>query len=350
MAVLSIEGAFPNNHEECLQHAKQLIAEKNASVMVFFMTTDYFTIEDKKAGINFLLDAMRVQGIATILILSPMFVVQDLSDLRADRVEFVNFHLWRAYNEIINKKKSKANLIWQHNSDKFLFLTGKPDKPQRVRLLYKFYASGLLDKCCWSFWYNAENIEPLKQLVPEVNESQLLSLLDSWVQNPDNIKMQSMGKSFHYCGIPYDVNLFSSAKFRVISESVFGDNVPLPPFNYWLGEKTYITLFNRVPWIVAGQPGSLQWLRDQGYETFEKHLPQPYDLILNEELRLNAIVENTKSWIAHIPDTETVNQQVEHNFYRAVAQAQQYQTLLDNLIKEFNIAATPELLVPTVDK
>lgn len=349
-AFVSLEGAFPNAVEQYLQDALQAIDRQQASVLVCMMATDYFTIPDKKDGLNYIFDTLRSRGIATILIFNPLFKIQDLTGIRADKIEFVNFHLWRNYNEIINKKQSGINPSWNAKSSQFLFLTGKPDRQHRVRLLWKFEQAELLDQCCWSFWYNPDNLAPLKSLIPEVPESQLIARLDSWLRNPDNIEMNRVGSSFHYCGVPYDVSLFSNSRFRVISESVYGDNVPSGLANYWLGEKTYVTLFNRVPWIIAGQPGSLQWLRSEGYETFDQHLLESYDMMLNGEQRLNAIVNNTKFWLKEIPEPDLVRQKIEHNFDRAVTQAQEYETVLTNLITEFDIQAVPEQLVPTVDK
>ena len=350
VAVLSLEGAFPNHTEEYLQAALQLIAGRQASVMVLTIVTDYFTIPDKKDNLNYVLDTVRALGIATVVILNPQFKCQDLSGIRADCVEFVNFHIWRNYNEIINKRVSGANAEWNPDADQFLFLTGKPDRQHRVRLLWKFEQAGLLDRCCWSFWYNPDNIQPIQDLLPEIAADELEPRLKSWLRNPDNIKMQQQGVSFHYCGVPYDVELFSRSRFRVISESVFGDAVPSGLANYWLGEKTYVTLFNRLPWIIAGQPGSLAWLRSEGYETFDEHLLEPYDQILNGEQRLNSIVKNTQYWMTEIPNIDSVRQKIEHNYNRALTQAGDNEYVLENIIKEFDLKATPEFLVPTIDK
>ena len=190
VAVLSLEGAFPNHTEEYLQEALQLIAGRQASVMVFTIVTDYFTIPDKKDKLNYVLDTVRALGIATVVILNPQFKCQDLSGIRADCVEFVNFHIWRNYNEIINKRVSGANAEWNPDADQFLFLTGKPDRQHRVRLLWKFEQAGLLDRCCWSFWYNPDNIQPIQDLLPEIAADELEPRLKSWLRNPDNIKMQ----------------------------------------------------------------------------------------------------------------------------------------------------------------
>lgn len=350
VATIFIEGIFNGNWQNYVVEAKQRISAASASVLVCNICTDYFVIDANKAVLNAFLDAVRAQGVTTGLIFNPAYQVQDLSGIRADTVEFVNFHLWRAYNEIINKKQCAVNPKWNRNAKDFLFLTGKPDRVHRLRLLWKLSQQGLLNNCCWSFWYNKHNIDELARLVPEIDSDELPHLLDSWVRNPDSIDMQQRGTSFHYCGLPYDVTLFSNSKFRLISESIFGNRFPAAPENYWLGEKTYITLFNRVPWIIAGQPGSLQWLTRQGYATFESQLSCHYDTVLDQEQRLDQVVANTQFWMANMPDPDLVEQQVEHNFYHALDQAKQNETMLRNLIRCLDLNAQPDQIVPTVDK
>jgi len=347
---ISLEGAFPNAIEEYLQDAIKKIERRQASVLFCLMATDYFTIPDKKDGFNYIFDALRLRGVTTVLVLNTFYKIQDLSGIRADCVEFINFQLWRSYNEIINKKSSTVNPAWNANSSQFLFLTGKPDREHRVRLLWKLEQARLLDQCCWSFWYNKNNLDAIRELIPEVPDAELVSKLDSWERNPDNINMIKRGGSFHYGGIPYDVTLFSNNRFRVISESVYGNTLPHAPFNYMIGEKTYISLLNRIPWIMASQPGSLAFLRSEGYETFDEHLLEPYDMILNGEQRLDSIVNNTRFWLQEMPNTEQIKQKIEHNFRRAVEQAQESENVLKKLIDQFNIQALPEQLAPTVDK
>ena len=43
-------------------------------------------------------------------------------------VLYVDYFLWRTYNEIVTRKKSQINPAWTYNSKQFLCLTGKPQK------------------------------------------------------------------------------------------------------------------------------------------------------------------------------------------------------------------------------
>lgn len=347
---MSVEGAFPNAIDQYLEELVTLIRENQAQVAVLLLATDYFTIPDKKDGLNWILDSVRGMGVSTVLILNTDVAFQDLSGIRADCVELINFHLWRCYNEIFNKKSSGVNNNWNSTADRFLFLTGKPDRQHRARLLWKFEQADLLDRCCWSFWSAPDQVDELAKLLPEIADVNLASKLQSWHRNPDSIEVKRYGTMYHYCGIPYDARLFSNTKFRVISESIFGNIIPALPSVHFSTEKTYITLFNKVPWIMAAQPGILASLRSRGYETFDEHLVEPYDLVLDSELRLDSIVRNTQQWMQEIPDTHVVMQKIEHNYQCALTQARANEALLENLIKQFGIDATPEQIVPTVDK
>jgi len=347
---MSVEGAFPNNVDQYMQELIALIKQRQAQVAILLLATDYFTIPDKKPGLNYMLDTVRGMGLTTVLILNTDVKSQDLSGIRADCVEFVNFQLWRCYNEIFNKKSSEVNANWNSTADRFLFLTGKPDRQHRARLLWKFEQASLLDRCCWSFWSAADQIDDLAKLLPEIPPEHLEAKLQSWQSNPDNIKIKRYGTMYHYCGIPYDVQLFSNTRFRVISETAYGDCEPELPWVHLIGEKTFITLFNKVPWIMAAQPGTLASLRGRGYETFDEHLAEPYDRVLDGEQRLDSIVRNTQQWTKEIPDTHVVMQKIEHNYQCALAQARTHQAVLENLINQCGIDATPEQVVPTVDK
>jgi hypothetical protein len=350
LAVMSIAGACPNSVEEYLQDALELVKQQQASVIFCAMYTDYFTIPDKKDCLNYFFDSLRSCGITTVLMLHSGFQVQEISGITADHVEYFNYDTWRYYNEIIVKKISPTNLKWNANSDQFLFLTGKPEKQNRVRLLWKLEQAGLLDRCNWSFWYDQENLDVIGELIPEVPKDHLVTKLNSWLRNPDDIRMIQHGSSFHYPGIPYNETLFSDCRFRVISESIYTNDVPQGLTNYWISEKTYISIFNRIPWLIAEQPGCLAWLQSEGYETFDEHLIEPYDMILDGEQRLNAIVNNTRFWLQEMPNPEQINQKVEHNYHRLVEQGQESENVLKNLIKKFGISATPEQLSPTVKR
>ena len=54
-------------------------------------------------------------------------------------------------------------------------------------------------------------------------------------------------------------------------------------------EKTWKFIAGKVPFILAGMPGSLKVLRDMGYKTFHPYINEGYDNIVDDEQRMVAI-------------------------------------------------------------
>ena len=61
-------------------------------------------------------------------------------------------------------------------------------------------------------------------------------------------------------------------------------------------EKSFKPMAYYHPFIVWGQPGTLHFLKDLGFETFENLFDESYDLIQNDQDRLSAVINNVKSF------------------------------------------------------
>jgi hypothetical protein len=149
--------------------------------------------------------------------------------------------------------------------------------------------------------------------------------------------------STHYCGIPFDKSLFADTSFRVISETWNK--------NAWISEKTFITIVNHHPFIMAGWPGSLKKLRQIGFRTFEKYLPiSDYDNIQDHNLRMEAVITNTKFWLENISSQDKeIRDDVEYNvdhFYQLI---NDMESVLRNFAATCNIDCDPYLLAPLYD-
>jgi hypothetical protein len=81
-------------------------------------------------------------------------------------------------------------------------------------------------------------------------------------------------------------------------------------------EKTWITIANRQPFIMAGYRHNLAYLRELGYQTFENYLKiNDYDNISDVKVRSDAVVENVENFLKTIEiDKEKIAQDVEHNY------------------------------------
>lgn len=206
-------------------------------------------------------------------------------------------------------KTSVLNSSWNPNAEKFLFLTGKPNRVNRIRLLHKFYSQGLLEKSVWSFFMDDLLFKECRGLLPELSDYDYQEFVTKNINNPDdaNVIYNSAGNC-HYDGYPFDASMYSKVAFRVISETRIGGQ----PINT---EKTWVTIANKLPFMISGYRGNLELLRQQGFRTFENYLAvKNYDWIDDDESRLNAIVVNTEHWLKNIKSQKNeIAQDIEYN-------------------------------------
>jgi len=222
-------------------------------------------------------------------------------------VVFLDYFLLRTYYEY-KVNGHEYNRKWNSNSTKFLFLTGSPERENRIRLLYKFQQVGLLSECEWSLFVTDDNIAYCSAYLPELTHDELLEFVKNYSRNADNITLVDG----HYGGHPYDCGLFASTLFRVITETAFTTKIPLC-MSPWVTEKTWMTILNNQPFIMAGNIGTLEYLSKKGFRTFERYMKCPeYDLIEDDEQRMDAIIENTMHFLKQI-DVESIADDVRYN-------------------------------------
>ena len=278
-----------------------------------------------------LFDSFNKRKIKTILIINSFYKDMDLSELHTD-VYFVDWLLWRSFDKIINQRKSAVNTNWNMNAEKFLFLTGKPQYWNRVRLLYKIIKRGLIGRCTWSFFMTEETRNKCRSVLSDISDDEFEMLFD-YYNHPDEIKMmvqpsQGQGAEHDSGTIPeitrnplqqkfwlysYHVKLFRDSLFRVVAETQFDPGFKI--YQPQLTEKTFITILNKIPFILASDNGSLDKLKKMGFKTFENFLPvQDYDQIQDSDQKLDAIITNASYWLDKMTNKTKINADVEHNY------------------------------------
>lgn len=202
------------------------------------------------------------------------------------------------------------NSSWNWNSSKPLFLTGKAEKINRIGLLALLRNQGILDQTTYSFFPARSRIKETKQIYKKFTDYPFDKFCKNYTTSPDNIFVRDNENGSHYSGYPFDTSLYKNSLFSIISESNF-DGSPI-----WLTEKTYKTIVNKHPFIMAGQPYALDYLKSLGFNTFEKFCAvKDYDTIQDNEQRLLAIVENVKHLKQElIKNKQEVNSLVRENY------------------------------------
>ena len=133
----------------------------------------------------------------------------------------------------------------------------------------------------------------------------LISLLktpdfDEWADRPGNEEYKTLIKDKYPFVVDYEDERFVSGMhnfftkkdmwletyFSIVSETSSNDN--------WcfITEKTIRPMIYYHPFIVWGNPGTLDVLKTHGFHTFPEFFDESYDQISNEKLRLDAIIQN----------------------------------------------------------
>jgi hypothetical protein len=89
--------------------------------------------------------------------------------------------------------------------------------------------------------------------------------------------------SADYCADDY-----ANSAIEVVLETLFDD------YRHHLTEKTLRPIACGRPFILVATQGSLQYLRQYGFETFDGLIDETYDTVINPILRLKAIVQEIK--------------------------------------------------------
>lgn len=230
-------------------------------------------------------------------------------DRQPDNQDIISYNFFQ--NLTVNSYKSKGHEIsetWNYTENfKGLFLTGKPNKLQRILPLSYFYDNGYLNENLeWSFHYQDHHYDYLKENL-NYNETELKTFIEAVSRKPDEIK--EFDQSFDHNGFPYDVNLYRDTNWSIISESSYENEI------MWITEKTYRAILNRHPFFILGQQGTLESLKSKGYRTFDYVCKYPYDNLKNEE-RLYTVLKNI-NWLRdnwNTIDVKRIRADVEYNF------------------------------------
>jgi hypothetical protein len=216
-------------------------------------------------------------------------------------------------------------------SDKFMFLTGRPARPNRIGLMHRLYKANLLNKGVWSFFPPWNDIDDkwCKTYLKDLSNEEYHLFLSSCnktldVNNEyDNCKKflgVFEGDNWHdIVHEPYlhnpafiDLSFYHNVKLSLISEG--------PIYWEWcsdrfyLTDKTYREILMKKPILLAGYVEQYKQLKRLGFKLFEDYLLiKDYGLIDDEEQRLDAIAKNTEYFLNNTQNFEMIKNDVDFN-------------------------------------
>ena len=97
---------------------------------------------------------------------------------------------------------------------------------------------------------------------------------------------------------------YDSTYFSIVAETA---DVGRP----FITEKTFKPIAFQHPFMVYASPGHLEYIKSQGFQTFENLFDESYDT-MSKDTRINAIVRNVDNFIRSPYDTVTL-EKLEHN-------------------------------------
>tara|TARA_B100001964_G_C14248320_1_gene608601 strand:- start:753 stop:1943 length:1191 start_codon:yes stop_codon:yes gene_type:complete len=203
-----------------------------------------------------------------------------------------------------NTDLNLANPYWKKNK-LFLSLNSTP-RPGRQVLYYYLKKNNLIKDNYFSFlWNSIQSIQNntddwYKYYRKHINEfnydntdwsKEKFSIndqiyLDDYYTIPEEREIPLNNRTFHQDRFLPD--WYNQSVFSLVTECATTPNI------LYLTEKIYKPLMIGHPFLVWGSPGTLAYLRSQGYQTFPELFDESYDN-LDEKNRLKLIIENVKN-------------------------------------------------------
>jgi hypothetical protein len=135
-----------------------------------------------------------------------------------------------------------------------------------------------------------------------------------------------------------DPDWYDATKFSVVVES----SITHSSISH--SEKSYKPMAFKHPTISWGSPGLLQYLRSQGFATFDNCIDETYDTIDNDSQRLDSVINSIRTVLDciktdrnYFSDIETQSR-LEHNFnlfYNTKLVNQRFKTEIIDRMLEF---------------
>ena len=312
-------------------------ADKDNTLILGTAIWEYAT-EEKNLKPNFLYFREKCQSLG---IRSHFLLGQEKKSILTDfeNCTYIDFFILLIYY-FGTLTGQKSNKKWCPENKKFLFLMGKPLKPHRLGLLYRFYKQGILnnDRAIWSF-HGGITVDDCKGQVPEsASQQELEILINDYKRSPDQISPANN----HHKGYWFDSSLYEKTNLSVVSETHF--------YLVWNTEKIYRAILNCHPFIIAGGFKHTEYLKNLGFETFDQYFAIPeYSSISDLSQKLDAIVDNVKQFDPTPEQIEAIQQATQKNLQRFNDLATQQIDIVYSMAAEYGITKSWDQIVPFKD-
>lgn len=263
--------------------------------------------------------------------------------------EITRQHILKNFNEVYERIDTTPRV----KGKKFVCYN-RMHKPHRLYITIEAIKRGLLDKSYFSNYFRFEKDEPnlgsIHESLPNTFNDVVATLYEHRHLFPIDLGLGKLVDDHSVADQSHglyasDLEHYNNSYFAVVTESkFFNDNYEIPnrlyselSLNcYFFTEKTYKFIHAKFPFILAGINGSLEILRKMGYKTFHPFIDETYDTIQDDELRLQAIMDEVER-LSNLSDEEMIKWQenilpiLEHNYQVLVSSGEQSYTYVPKL-------------------
>jgi hypothetical protein len=213
-----------------------------------------------------------VPNLKIILVLDSWYKALNLQFDLISEIVYVDLLLLKTYYDVEIKKSTQFVKTWDNSKTNILLLLGPNfNRLHRLRLLYKLFNTSVQSVLTWSLIYkNEQQLKNSTNLIPELSYQDLQTFLETNHRLLDNLYDKNTGQKF----IAFDPAIYQNCLFQLIVETDFDR----PRYQPWITEKTWTSIANRRPFVVAGNTETLSTLKMLGIRTFQEYLKIPnYD-------------------------------------------------------------------------
>jgi len=289
----------------------------------------------------------RDLGIKKIILITgrtEQFKLPTHLDYEIIHYPFEQNFVYQSYKEHIDKLHP-----WNIHATKFLFPTGIPARTNRLYLIKHFYETNFLKNAEWSFFkpWDSGDRQWCREFMDDYSDDEYQQFFATCERTIDSkyIKCKLNASSndssiteFERDPSWFDPDIFSNTLFSLITESVREEESNLD--TRFLTEKTWRTIVNRHPFIFSSTPEMYNYLKSQGFKTFEEYmLIKDYGNIVNEIERLDAIVKNVEYFLNNATLFETqIKADIEYNYELFFKKIEENYKLLSLFNTQYNIS------------
>ena len=161
------------------------------------------------------------------------------------------------------------------------------DRNYRLYLISKVKQQGLLDKGIVSLHLKEDTVQ--KEINYEYSKlsTQGKKIINDQLLNHKPV-IADVNHAVGWDSANYNRSSFlfnKSALWHMVSETIFYYD------KLHLTEKIFKPIVHKRPFILVGAHGNLQYLKNYGFQSFDKWIDESYDIITNPDDRINFIVE-----------------------------------------------------------